>query len=241
MIEVQTTGHPGLYEVQVSGVVSDTDYAQTLVPALEAAIEEHERIRVLVIFGPDFRDFTLGALFDDARMGLRHWRGFDRLAVVTDKPWIRRAVTGLSVLMPCPVRVFPLEQAEDARRWMSESLGAIHQIDLGDGVLHIQLRGQLDSAIYAAESGDLDAFIRANDRFRLLIDARDFDGWQGLGALFEHLKVVRDHYRLIDRAAIVGNAAWQRLGERALRTFSGADTRFFTADEFETAKVWIKG
>lgn len=241
MIEVKTTGHDGLYEVHLTGVVTDTDYQDTLVPALDAAIKEHDRISVLVLFGEDFKDFTLGAMLDDARMGLRHWRGFDRLAVVTDKTWIRRTVTGLGLLMPCPVHVFPLAEADDARRWLSESLGAIHQIDLGDGVLHIQLRGQLDSSVYAAETEDLNAFIRANDRFRLLIDAREFDGWQGLGAVFEHLRIVRDHYRLIDRAALVGKAGWQRLGERALRGLSGAETKFFMPDAFEEAKVWIKG
>lgn len=240
MITVQPIGDKGMYEVRLSGVVTDIDYEQMLMPALDQAIEDHDRIRVLVIFDADFEDFTLGAMLDDARMGLRHWRGFDRLAVVSQRPWIRRATSGLGILLPCPVRVFPLEEADDARQWLSESLGAIHQTDLGDGVLHLQLRGQLDSSIYAEETEDLNAFIRANDRFRLLIDARDFDGWQGMAALFEHLKVVRDHYRQIDRAAIIGNSGWQKLAEKVLGRLSGAKTKFFDADSFEQAKIWIK-
>lgn len=240
MIDVQPFDQEGLYEVRVSGVVTDDDYEKTLVPALEQAIEEHEKIRVLVVFGADFKDFTIGAILDDARMGLRHWSGFDRLAVVTEKPWIRRSVRGLGVLMPCPVQVFSLEETDEARRWLSESLGAIHQTDLGDGVLHLQLRGQLDSAIFDSEAEDPNAFVRANDRFRLLIDVRDFDGWQGMAALFEHLKIVRDNYRQIDRAAIIGKAGWQKLGEKVLGRLSGAETKYFDAESLEQAKLWIK-
>lgn len=240
MIEVRTTGQEGSYEVHVTGVVTEKDYTNVLVPELDAAIAEHDRIRVLVIFGADFEDFTMGAMLDDARFGLRHWRGFDRLAVVTDKVWIRRAVRGLGIMMPCPVQVFSVTETEDARRWLSESLGAIHQTDLGDGVLHVQLRGQIDAAVYDAESGDLDAFIRENERFRLLLDLRDFEGWQGLTGVIEHLKLVRGHYRLLERAAIVGNKGWQRLAQRALDTLGGVETRFFSEDQYENAKVWIK-
>ncbi len=239
MIEVKETGQAGTYEVHLSGVVSDEDYSKILVPALESAIEAHEHIRVLVRLGEDFKDFTLGALFDDARMGLKHWRGFDRLAVVAEKGWITRFSRALSVLMPCPVRIFPLAETDDARRWLSESLGAIHQTDLGNGVLHVQLIGQLESDIYENETEDMNAFIRANDHFRLLLDVREFDGWQGLAAVGQHLKIVRDHYRLIDKAAIVGRASWQKLGERVMAQMVKGETRFFEADTFAAAKAWI--
>lgn len=239
MIDVKETGQAGTYEVFLSGVVSDEDYSNTLVPALEAAIEAHERIRVLVHIGEDFKDFTLGALFDDARMGLKHWRGFDRLALVADKGWITRVARAMSILMPCPVRIFSLAEVDEARRWLSESLGAIHQTDLGNGVLHVQLIGQLESEIYERETEDMNAFIRANDRFRLLLDVREFDGWQGLAAIGQHLKVVRDHYRLIDKAAIVGKASWQKLGERVLSQLVKGETKFFDADNFDAARDWI--
>lgn len=239
MIEQIDTGHETILEFRVSGTVADSDYKDVLIPALEAAIADHDRVRLLVRFDSRFKDFTLGALFDDARMGLKHWRGFDRVAVVSDNSWLNRAVKGFSVFLPCPVQTFSLAEYDQARTWLVESLGAIHQEDLGGGVLHLSLLGKLDPSVYAEEVEDLDAFIRRNDRFKLLLDLREFDGWQGLGAVSEHLKVVRDHYDLVDKAAIVGDSTWQRLGERVAARFIKAETKYFPSAEFEAAKAWI--
>lgn len=238
MISIEEHGESGLYTVEMSGRIREDDYEDVLIPALDLAIEAHERIRVLVVLSEDI-SFSVGAMLDDADFGLRHWRGFERMAVVGPQGWIMRAVRGLAPLMPCPVETFDPGQQDDARRWLSESLGSVHQTDLGGGVLHVQLRGKLDPAAMAEEERDMDAFIRANPRFRLLLDLRDFDGWQGLAAIGQHLKIVRTHYDLVDRAAIVGDAAWQRLGQRVLGLISGAETRYFDASSFDEARNWI--
>jgi hypothetical protein len=239
MIEVTSSPADRLLELNVTGTVSDDDYKRVLMPALETAIEAHDRVRLLARFDANFKGYTLGAMFDDARMGLKHWKGFDRAAIVTDTGWITRSVKAFSVIMPCPVATFPLGQEDDARRWLVESLGSIHQTDLGNGALHIRLKGQLDSEVYAAETEELNAFIRANGRFRLLLDLREFDGWQGLGALGEHFRLVRDHHGLIDRAAIVGDKTWQALAQRIGRQFIKAPVHYFPADDFEGAKAWL--
>ncbi len=197
-------------------------------------------MRLLVVMESGFGDFTLGALWDDARMGLKHWRGFDRVAVVTGSTGVKRTIKAFSVAIPCPVMVFPPDQTEEARRWLSESLGAIHQTDLGDGVLHLALLGKVDAAVYEAEAEDLNAFIRANDRFRLLLDLREFDGWQGLGAVGEHLRMVRDRVALLDKAAIVGDAGWQKMAVGVGRRILGKEAEYFDGDRFDAAVAWLK-
>lgn len=228
-----------ILEFHVSGAVTEGDYRNVLLPALDRATAEHDHVRLLVRLDSAPSDFTLGALMEDARVGLKHWRGFDRIAVVTDKGSIRGAVKAMAVFMPCPVMVFPDAEVADAKRWLTESLGSVHQRNLGEGVLHVELLGKLDSAVFAEEAQDLKAFLRSNDRPRLLLDLRQFDGWQGLGAVAGHLSLIREHAPLLDRAAIVGDQAWQRLGERILGGFTGATTRYFKADDFDAAKTWI--
>ncbi|WP_186766669.1 STAS/SEC14 domain-containing protein [Puniceibacterium confluentis] len=222
-----------------SGAVTEEDYTKILIPALEDAIAEHDNVRMLVRVDNDLTDYTLGALLEDARVGLMHWRGFDRVALVADKAWIRRAVQAFSIFMPCPVMVFALAEEDQARRWLSESLGSIHQTDLGGGVLHVQLLGKLDSSVYAEEEQDLNAFIRANDRFRLLLDLREFDGWQGLGAVADHLKLVRDHRHFVSRMAVVGSSRYAKLARRVSSKFINADVRHFDDDELSKAMAWI--
>ena len=236
MIDVKPMPHPGAYEVHISGRVTEDDYEKVLIPALDRAIEEYERIRVLAILMD--AEFSVGAMLDDADVGLRHWTGFDRCAVVVEPGWLSRLVRGFGPLMPCPVGVFRPGEEDDARRWLVESLGAIHQTDLGDGVLHVALRGKLDAAVYEEEQRDMDAFLRREDHPRFLIDLTDFDGWQGLAALPRHLSVMRTHMHAPGKVAIVGNAAWQRLGERVLGQLRG-ETKFFKGEEIDAAKAWL--
>jgi hypothetical protein len=240
MIDVRKSARDDLLEIHMTGPVTDSDYENVMVPAIDAAIAQSDHVRLLIVADVGFGDFTFGAMWDDARLGLRAWRGFERIAYVTANTAMARTIRLFSSLMPCPVMVFAPTEEDQARRWLTESLGAIHQTDLGDGVLHVQLLGKVEAAVYAQEVGDLNAFIRRNERFRLLLDIREFDGWQGLGALTEHFRLVRDHVGLLDKAAIVGASGWQKLAADVGRRLIGREARYFAAEEFEAAKAWLK-
>ncbi|WP_370311406.1 STAS/SEC14 domain-containing protein [Sagittula sp.] len=239
MINITPLPPKGHYEVRMSGRIREDDYEDRLIPALDKAIEEHDRIRILTVIEDD-AEFSIGAMLDDAELGMRHWKGFDRVAVVGKPGWMMRLVRGFGPVMPCPVRTFAPGEEDDARRWLQESLGAMHQTDLGDGVLHVQLVGKLDPAVMEEEERDMDAFVRANPRFRLLLDLTEFDGWQGLAALNQHFRIARNHYDLIDKAAVVGKASWQKLAARGLGHLSGAKVKHFDPDNLDAAKTWIK-
>jgi hypothetical protein len=240
MIEIKSTARDDLLQIDFTGTVTEKDYTEVLVPALEEAIARQDNIRLLVRFDEGFEDYTLGAVFEFARVGLKHWRGFDRIAVVAEKGWIGRIAHAFSIFMPCPVMVFSLAEYDDARRWLTESLGSIHQTDLGGGVLHVQLLGKLNPAVYAKEERDLDAFIRKHEKFRLLLDLREFDGWQGLGAVAQHVSLVRDHRQFVEKLAIVGTNDFERMAKRLAPLFVNAEVEYFSADGFEGAKRWIK-
>ena len=142
-------------------------------------------------------------------------------------------------MMPCAVQTFDIDQADDARRWLRESLGTIHQSDLGGGVLHLALMGKLDPAAYAEEEQDLDAFLSRTETPRVLLDVRQFEGWQSLSALPKHLTLVYRHYAAWEKIAILGNRSWQKMSERVLGQVRGGETRFFSADQESAAKSWL--
>lgn len=239
MIELMTPRGVSPMEVRFAGKITDDDYEDVLVPALEAAIEAHDRVRLLVVFD-DWGGYELEALLDDARMGLKHWNGFERVAVVSDVAPLNTAIRAFSVLYPCPVAIFERSNLDDARRWMRESLGSLHQEDMGGGVLRVALLGRLDAAAYADAAEGIEAFIRAHgDGFSLLLDLRDFDGWQGLAALGQHFRLVRDHKGALRRAAIVGEAGWQKLAVRVGREVLGVEARYYDAAEFSSAQAWL--
>jgi len=238
MIRIET-GAGNQLEMHLTGQVTQGDYDSVLIPAIEAALKEHDAIRVLGVVDEAFTGYDVGAMWADSKLGLTYWRGFDRLAVATDKGWIRMAVRAFAPLMPCPVQVFPLSEAEQARRWLRESLGAVHILDLGGPSLQVRLMGRPDAADFANAERDLDARLRERDGFRLLLDLREFDGWQGLGAIAGHFSLVREHAGLVQRAAVVGKHDWQKLGQRIAGRFLNAESQFFRGEEFEAAKTWL--
>lgn len=241
MIDVEHTGEHGIVEIRMTAPVTDRDYTEALVPAIDAAIAQGDRVRLLAVIEAGFSDFTLGAMLQDARTGLKHWRGFDRLALVTDNSAIKTAAAAFSVFLPCPVARFTMTELEDARRWLRESLGTIQQEEIGDGILHVSLRGKLDGAAYENDLEDINRFMAQHDKVRLLIDLRDFDGWQGLGALRDHFELVRGHAPRVERAAIVGDAGWQEMAVGIGKRAFGLEARHFATGEFDAAKAWLAG
>lgn len=239
MIEIDHAGADGILEFRMTPPVTDADYAETLVPAIDRALAEHDHLRILAVVEAGFSDFTLGAMMQDARTGLKHWRGFDRAAVVTDNAALKSAIGAFSIFMPCPVGRFAMAELEDARRWLRESLGAIHQEEIGAGILHVSLRGKLDSSAYANDLEDLNRYIADHDRVRLLVDLRDFEGWQGIGGLRDHYDLVRGHAPRIERVAVLGDARWQDLVVEMGRHAFGLDARHFRTAETEAAKAWL--
>jgi hypothetical protein len=238
MIEMIDTGAAGQLEMRMSGTIVAADYDDVLTPALEAALADVDAVRLLVVVDDDL-SFDASAAWADMKLGLSHWRGFDRVAVCADSGWIASSVRAFAPIMPCPVQVFDFEDGEAARRWLRESLGAIHLRDLGGPALQIELIGKVSPEDYAMAQGDLDAKLRERDGFRLLIDVREFDGWQGLSAMGAHFSLARGHAPLLDKAAIVGDRAWQKIAQRVGSQFLDAETQFFDAADFEAAKDWL--
>ncbi|WP_170472892.1 STAS/SEC14 domain-containing protein [Ruegeria arenilitoris] len=239
MITVQTNSDGTLIEVELSGEVTSADYTNTLVPAIEAALADHDSVRLLAIVTPEFKGYDLGAAWSDTKLGLSHWRGFDRIGVVADQGWVQTSIRLAAPILPCPVQVFSMEELEAARRWMRESLGSIHVTDLSGPCVQISLLGKLDPDEYKQAQSDLDALLSGKEGFRLLIDLREFDGWQGLTALAAHFRLAAGHIGMLDRAAIVGDKAWQKLAQRTASHLLGTRTQYFPSAEIESAKTWL--
>jgi hypothetical protein len=228
----------GTLGFKISGYVTGDDYDNVLTPAIDKAIEEFERIKLLAQIGPDFKSYTLDAAWDDAKLGLRHWNGFERVAVATDVGWMQTIIKAIGFMMPCPVQLFELDEVDDAKRWLSESLGSIQLGREGD-VVSVRLLGKLEPSAYDGVSEEIDNLMSRSEHVRLILDLREFDGWSGLAALGDHLSLVREHRRVPERIAVIGDKAWQNLAEKVVSRFVNARTQFFDADDFEGAKAWI--
>ena len=108
--------------VAISGIgrVTGDDYEAVLRPAVNRALARHGRIRVLYRLGSDFAGFTAATLWDDAAVGFRNRRAIERIAVVTDLPWVADEVKWFGIPVACPVRVFDADDLDRAKAWVCD-------------------------------------------------------------------------------------------------------------------------
>jgi hypothetical protein len=107
--------------VEATGEVTAEDYETVLVPAVEAAIRAADggKIRILYVFGHDFPSYSAGAAWQDTKLGLGHLRSWERIAIVGDADWLRRAIHALGWTMPGEIRMFGAGEVEAARAWLT--------------------------------------------------------------------------------------------------------------------------
>ena len=102
------------------GRVTSEDYETVLIPAVEAKLAENKKVRLLYSLGEDFEGFEAGAMWNDAKVGLRHFTEWERIAMVTDVEWIRVSLKIFGFVMPGQVRIFNNGELNEAIEWLSE-------------------------------------------------------------------------------------------------------------------------
>ena len=58
--------------IRARGELSSDDYEKVLIPAVDAALASCDKIRLFYVLGPEFEGLTMGAMWDDTRVGFAH-------------------------------------------------------------------------------------------------------------------------------------------------------------------------
>jgi hypothetical protein len=120
MIEKIPNLPEGVLGFAARGTVTARDYETVIMPAVEAQFARQPKVRFLYHLDKDFTGFEAGAMWDDAKLGLRHYAGWEKMAVVSDADWLRAAVRFFGVVIPGQVRVFRDGELDEAKRWVAE-------------------------------------------------------------------------------------------------------------------------
>jgi hypothetical protein len=100
------------------GKVTGYDYDIVLIPAIEAKLKTHRKIRFLYQLDDDFQGFSAEAFWDDAKLGFGHLTAFEAIAVVTDVHWIADAVKFFGFFLHCPAKAFSNHDLTSAKEWI---------------------------------------------------------------------------------------------------------------------------
>lgn len=104
---------------KATGEVDRKEYQRVLIPEIERVDKEHGHIHFLMVLETPVKNFSAGAWIQDAVEALKHFRGWKKIAMVTDESGIQKIADLFSVLLPGATKGFSLAQLDEAKRWVS--------------------------------------------------------------------------------------------------------------------------
>jgi hypothetical protein len=115
----------GVLGFRATGKISGDEYRELMIP-IYAALERGEKLNIYFELAEDFHGLDLAALWEDLKaagsVGLKHRSSWQRMAVVTDKDWIRHGAAVAGWLAPGELRLFDPDERPAAKAWVAETL-----------------------------------------------------------------------------------------------------------------------
>src|SRR6188472_1661708 len=102
MIRLLTDLPEGVVGIEAVGHVEADDYANVVEPAIQAALQHSDKVRLLYVLGEGFEGYSAAASWEDAKLGIGHWSAWERIAIVTDHDWIRDEPLTARRVVGCP-------------------------------------------------------------------------------------------------------------------------------------------
>ncbi|MGD8317208.1 MAG: STAS/SEC14 domain-containing protein [Myxococcales bacterium] len=243
MIEVMIDLPDRVLGLRARGEVTADDYKATVVPAIEKKLTRFHKARLLYVLGDEFEGYSGGAAWEDAKIGMKHFTSFERIAVVTNVDWVERAVKAVGFALPGEVRVFDDDDLEEARHWISEPPSQGHlsfELMEEKGILVLEPNGELEAADFERLSAEIDPYIERTGALNgLMIVAEHFPGWDDFSALSSHLRFVREHRKEIRRVALVTDDRLLSAIPRIASRFLDAEVRVFPMNARDEAILWV--
>jgi SpoIIAA-like len=109
----------GVIGFEASGKIAAEDYRDVVLPAVEEAARSGD-VRFVIVMR-SFDGMSGGALWQDLKIGTEHLGAWKRVALVTDIGWMSRLTELFGWMTPGETKTFPLDERDQAVRWVSES------------------------------------------------------------------------------------------------------------------------
>ncbi|HHZ69997.1 MAG TPA: STAS/SEC14 domain-containing protein [Methylococcaceae bacterium] len=102
--------------VRFPWLAAHEDY-QALIAKIDAALEGHDHPEIKALLNTtDMEGWTLRALFDDCKLGLRHGKKFSRAAIYGNKAWFKYAAKIGGLFISGETKYF--ENYDEALEWV---------------------------------------------------------------------------------------------------------------------------
>lgn len=103
---------------RATGEVTQDDYKNVIVPAIENLVKRIDEINFLFLIDTDLENFTAAAWMQDAWVGLKNIGKWNRSAIVTDSERAISFTNGFSYMVPGEFKGFKKEAFDEAMNWV---------------------------------------------------------------------------------------------------------------------------
>ncbi len=117
MIEAIPFEEGNIIGLRLKGKIEDAEFDE-IVRLIEERLKEHKKLRIYAEI-EEFKGMSVNTFMKDIHYGLKHWRDFDKEAIVSDKGWLKAWVEISGSIIPgVEVKHFSFEEIEKAKEWI---------------------------------------------------------------------------------------------------------------------------
>ena len=122
MVELLEDFPPHVAAYKASGAISKEEYEQVIMARVDEVAAEYGKINFLVLLETSFHNYSIGAFFDYLKVSFEHFTRWQRMAIVSDENWVRKAHEILSPFVHGEIRSYKTEEFKAAKEWVSGPL-----------------------------------------------------------------------------------------------------------------------
>jgi hypothetical protein len=116
MLEFNANEEKGIIEIIVDGKITQEDFYNCKKP-IEETIKRHGRIKILEQIR-ELPGFDPSFVWEGIKFDIKHMKDISHCAVVSDKGWVGPFAKAAGVFISCKIRVFGLNELNEARKWL---------------------------------------------------------------------------------------------------------------------------
>ena len=105
--------------IDAKGTVTKEELENILIPAIDDLIARTGKIHYLLVLHTDLKNWDWSAWVSDAKIGLKYFTRWAKIAVVTDNNAVSTFTAAFSGLVPGDAKAFRMSELEEAKKWVA--------------------------------------------------------------------------------------------------------------------------
>ena len=111
---------PHVVGIHAIGEVTKEDMETVLMPRIDELVQRQGEINYLLVLETDVKNFTVGAWWEDLKVGLKNFTKWNKIAVVSDQKGVEWFTDAFRFFIPGKSKGFSIDQLDEAVKWITE-------------------------------------------------------------------------------------------------------------------------